>query len=30
MTGDDGLYQYDYSNIQNISLLSSILVVEEG
>jgi len=26
LIGDDGLYQYDYSNIQNISLLSSILV----
>jgi hypothetical protein len=29
LIGDDGLYQYDYSNIMNISLLSSILV-EEG
>ncbi|MDQ1332722.1 MAG: hypothetical protein QG576_757, partial [Bacteroidota bacterium] len=28
--GDDGLYQYDYSNIQNISLLSSILVEKEN
>jgi len=27
MIGEDGLYQYDYSNIQNIHLLSSILVV---
>jgi hypothetical protein len=27
MIGKDGLYQYDYSNIQNIQLLSSILVV---
>ena len=26
LIGDDGLYQYDYSNVQNISLLSSILV----
>lgn len=26
LIGDDGLYQYDYSSIQNISLLSSILV----
>jgi hypothetical protein len=25
LIGDDGLYQYDYSNIQSISLLSSIL-----
>lgn len=25
LIGDDGLYQYDYSDIQNISLLSSIL-----
>ncbi|MDQ1296229.1 MAG: hypothetical protein QG611_207, partial [Bacteroidota bacterium] len=30
MIGDDGLYQYDYSNIQNISLLSSILVEKEN
>jgi len=28
MIGDDGLYQYDYSDIQNISLLSKIQVVE--
>jgi hypothetical protein len=28
MIGKDGLYQYDYSNIQNIQLLSSILVVQ--
>lgn len=27
MIGDDGLYQYDYSNIQNIRLLSHISVV---
>ena len=26
LIGDDGLYQYDYSNILNILLLSSILV----
>ncbi|HLP50329.1 MAG TPA: hypothetical protein VK154_05555 [Chitinophagales bacterium] len=26
MIGDDGLYQYDYSNIQNITLLSRIAV----
>ncbi len=26
MTGSDGLYQYDYSNIQNITLLSKIAV----
>lgn len=26
MIGDNGLYQYDYSNVSNISLLSSILV----
>jgi len=26
MIGDDGLYQFDYSNVQNITLLSSILV----
>lgn len=26
MIGDDGLYQYDYSNIQNITLLSKISV----
>lgn len=30
MIGEDGLYQYDYSNIQNISLLSSILVDKEN
>lgn len=29
LIGDDGLYQYDYSNIQNITLLSSILVSSE-
>lgn len=28
LIGDDGLYQYSYSNIQNITLLSSILAVE--
>jgi hypothetical protein len=27
LIGDDGLFQYDYSNVQNISLLSSILVI---
>lgn len=27
LIGDGGMYQYDYSNINNISLLSSILVV---
>jgi len=26
MIGDDGLYQYDYTNVQNISLLSRIPV----
>ncbi len=26
LIGDDGLYQYDYSNIQNITLLSTIAV----
>ena len=26
MVGSDGLYQYDYSNVQNISLLSRIPV----
>lgn len=29
LIGDDGLYQYDYSNIRNISLLSSIIAVKE-
>lgn len=29
MVGDDGLYQYDYSNVQNISLLSTIPVASE-
>ena len=29
LIGDDGLYQYSYSNIQNISLLSSILAVKD-
>ena len=29
MIGDDGLYQYDYSNVQNITLLSSILVTHK-
>ncbi len=28
MIGDDGLYQYDYTNLQNISLLSRISVVK--
>ena len=28
MIGDDGLYQYNYSNIKNITLLSSIPVVK--
>lgn len=28
LIGDDGLYQYDYSNIQNIRLLSSIKPVD--
>jgi len=28
LIGDDGLYQYNYSNVQNISLMSSILVVK--
>lgn len=27
LIGDDGLYQYNYSNISNITLMSSILVV---
>lgn len=27
LTGDDGIYQYNYSNIQNITLLSKIEVV---
>ena len=29
MIGDDGLYQYDYSNIQNITLLSTIAIEAE-
>lgn len=29
LIGEDGLYQYDYSNIRNISLLSTIPVVSE-
>lgn len=29
MTGDDGLFQYDYSNVQNIRLLSTIPVVKD-
>lgn len=29
MIGDDGLYQYDYSNIQNITQLSRIPVVKQ-
>lgn len=28
LIGDDGLFQYNYSNIQNITLMSSILVVK--
>jgi hypothetical protein len=28
MIGDDGFYQYDYSNLKNISLLSHIPVAE--
>jgi hypothetical protein len=28
LIGDDGLYQYDYSDVKNIKLLSSILVVK--
>ena len=28
LIGDDGLYQYDYSNVQNISLMSTIAVVK--
>lgn len=28
LIGDDGLFQYNYSNVKNISLLSSILVVK--
>jgi hypothetical protein len=28
LIGDDGLYQYNYSNVKNITLLSSILVVK--
>jgi hypothetical protein len=29
LIGEDGLFQYDYSNIQNISLLSTIPVIRE-
>ncbi|MFN8240887.1 MAG: hypothetical protein U0X39_09065 [Bacteroidales bacterium] len=29
MIGDDGLYQYDYSNLSNIHLLSSITIIKE-
>lgn len=29
MTGDDGLFQYDYSDVQNITLLSKIPVTKE-
>jgi len=29
LIGDDGLYQYNYSNIQNITLMSSILAVKD-
>jgi hypothetical protein len=28
LIGDDGLYQYDYSNVKNITLLSKISVVK--
>ena len=28
LIGNDGLYQYNYSNVKNITLLSSILVVK--
>jgi hypothetical protein len=28
LTGDDGLYQYNFSNVQNITLLSKIAVVK--
>jgi len=29
LIGENGLYQYDYSNVKNITLLSSILVVKD-
>jgi len=29
LIGEDGLYQYDYSNVQDISLLSSIMIIPE-
>lgn len=29
LIGEDGLYQYNYSNVKNITLLSSILVVKK-
>jgi hypothetical protein len=29
LIGDDGLYQYNYSNVKNITLMSSILVVKK-
>ncbi len=29
LIGDDGLYQYDYSDVQNIQLLSTIAIVSE-
>jgi hypothetical protein len=29
LIGDNGLYQYNYSNVQNITLLSSILAVDK-
>jgi hypothetical protein len=29
LIGDDGLYQYSYSNLKNITLLSSILAVKD-
>ena len=28
LIGNDGLYQYNYSNVKNITLLSSILVMK--
>jgi hypothetical protein len=30
LIGDDGLYQYNYSDVKNITLLSSILVVKQS
>jgi hypothetical protein len=29
MIGEDGLYQYDYSNLKNINLLSMIPIVAD-